>query len=106
MVTRADGKGGVMRPPSEALTLDQAIRTYTEYGAWSPFHHHDRGSLTVDRLGDLAVFEHDPFELPVDALPAVEADLTVVGGRVVYDRTTQVTQMDAVQATSITSQAS
>ena len=45
-----------------------------------------KGSLEPGKLGDLAVYADDPFALDAEALPDLEADLTVVGGRVVYRR--------------------
>jgi predicted amidohydrolase YtcJ len=84
MVTRRAPDGRVAGPAEEAIGVEEAIRTYTGHGAWSAFEEHSRGALAPGMLGDLAVYADDPLTVPADALPEIEADLTVVGGRVVH----------------------
>src|SRR5262249_465303 len=70
--------------PEEAVDGGTATRTYTEFGAHAGFDESRTGSLEVGKLGDVAVFASDPFALDVRALPDLEAELTIVGGRVVH----------------------
>jgi predicted amidohydrolase YtcJ len=44
------------------------------------------GSLEAGKLADLAVLCDDPLRIPAERLPELHAHLTLVGGRVVYDR--------------------
>ena len=46
----------------------------------------DRGTLEPGKLADLVVLADDPWTLPVDDLPGVQIDMTVVGGRVAWAR--------------------
>jgi predicted amidohydrolase YtcJ len=85
MLTRRT-KGGAVLGPDEAVDLRTAIETYTRHAAYAAFEEGSRGSLEPGKLGDLAVYPADPFELAADDLPALAPDLTVVGGETVFQR--------------------
>jgi hypothetical protein len=83
-----DGKtvGGVaLRGPEETPTRENALRMYTQGSAWFAFAEKERGSLEVGKLADLAVLNKDYFKVPVEEIGEIEAVMTVVGGRVVYE---------------------
>jgi predicted amidohydrolase YtcJ len=86
MVRRRNGAGEPVPAAGEALDLDAAVRVATRFAARATFAEARIGSLEPGKAGDLAVYRDDPFALPLDALPALEADLTVVAGRVVWER--------------------
>jgi predicted amidohydrolase YtcJ len=83
MLTRRT-KGGAVLDPTEAIDLHSAIATYTTHAAYAAFEERSRGSLEPGKLGDLAVYADDPFELPTDDLANLAPDLTVIGGEVVF----------------------
>jgi hypothetical protein len=84
MVTRSNGFGGTLPGADEALTVEEAVGLYTHHGARGTFEEAAKGTLEPGKLGDLAVYATDPFAMPVDDLPTLAADLTVVGGVVVH----------------------
>jgi predicted amidohydrolase YtcJ len=84
MVTRGNGFGETLPSREEALTVEEAVSLYTHHGARATFEEAAKGTLEPGKLGDLAVYAADPLELPVDDLPTLTADLTVVGGVVVH----------------------
>jgi predicted amidohydrolase YtcJ len=67
----------------QRLTLDEAIRIYTVEPAYASFTEGRRGRLAPGYVADLTVFDR---ELVAERLAATRVDLTIVGGRVVYDR--------------------
>ncbi len=71
--------------PSEALTVEQAVRAYTRGSAFAEFKEGEKGILAAGMLADLAVLSQDIFRVPVQALPGTTSVLTLVGGRVVHD---------------------
>jgi hypothetical protein len=84
-----DGKtvgGRALRGPEETPTRENALRMYTQGSAWFAFAEKERGSLEVGKLADLAVLSKDYFSVPVEEIGEIEAVMTVVGGRVVYER--------------------
>ncbi len=84
-----DGKtvGGLaLRGTEETPTRENALRMYTQGSAWFAFAEKERGSLEVGKLADLAVLSKDYFNVPVEEIGEIEAVITVVGGRVVYEK--------------------
>ena len=79
-------KGGAVLEPAEALDIGTAIATYTRHAAYAGFEEHTRGSLQPGMLGDLAVYPDDPYSAALEDLPAIAPDMTVLGGRVVFNR--------------------
>lgn len=83
MLTRRT-KGGALLDPHETVDLSAAIATYTRHAAYAAFEERTRGSLEPGKLGDLAVYPDDPYEVPVDDLADVAPDLVVIDGTVVF----------------------
>jgi len=84
-----DGKtvgGAAWRGPEETPTRVNALRMYTQGSAWFAFAEKERGSLEVGKLADLAVLSKDYFKVPVEEIGEIEAVMTVVGGRVRYEK--------------------
>lgn len=81
-------RGGALVEPDERIELDAALRMVTADAAFG-CHMDDRGTLEVGKLADLVVLGRDPWETPVDELPEIPVDLTVIGGEVVYERNTR-----------------
>ena len=79
MVTRRTRTGASL-DASEAVTPLEALRAYTTLGAWSGFEEHDKGSLEVGKLADIAVLDRDPLAVPAHELGLVRARQTFVGG--------------------------
>jgi predicted amidohydrolase YtcJ len=71
--------------PEEALTREQAVEAYTRGSAFAEFEESEKGTIAPGKLADIAVLSQDIFTVPLDALPATESILTLVGGEVVYD---------------------
>jgi predicted amidohydrolase YtcJ len=83
-----DGKtvgGAALRGPEETPTRENALRMYTQGSAWFAFAE-ERGSLEVGKLADLAVLSKDYFSVPVEEIGEIEAVMTVVGGKVIYEK--------------------
>jgi predicted amidohydrolase YtcJ len=70
---------------AEALTREQALQAYTQGSAFAEFAEKDKGTLEPGKLADLAVLSQNILEVPAEALPATEAVLTMVGGKIVRD---------------------
>lgn len=66
------------------LSRARALRAYTAGSAWLSFEESDRGHLLPGARADLTVLSDDYFTVPVDEIPLIRSDLTVVGGRVVH----------------------
>ena len=76
-------RGGETLAPDERIDLDAALRMFTADAAFG-CHFDDRGTLEVGKLADLVVLGRDPWTVPVEELPQIPVDLTVIGGRTVH----------------------
>ena len=70
--------------PREALTREEAVLAYTRGAAVAEFSESEKGTLAPGMQADLVVLTQDIFTIAADALPATEAWLTVIGGKIVY----------------------
>jgi len=68
-------------------SVAEVIRAYTIDAAASFFAEPTRGSLEPGKRADLVVIGRDPYAMPANELAEVSVDLTLVDGRVVYERT-------------------
>jgi predicted amidohydrolase YtcJ len=74
--------------PEERISVEEAIRAYTINNARACFEDDIRGSLEAGKLADITVFDRDLTAIPADELLRAEVVLTVVDGRVVFERGT------------------
>lgn len=85
MVTRQTWRGTLMLE-TERLTREETLQAFTEFGAYSQQAEHEKGRLVPGQLADIAVFNNDLLEAPLEAiLNDTACVLTLLGGRVVYD---------------------
>jgi predicted amidohydrolase YtcJ len=84
-VTRNLERGGLLEP-GEALTREQALRLYTINNAFLGREEKEKGTLEVGKLADLILVDRDPLTCPADDLKDTKVLLTVVGGKVVFER--------------------
>lgn len=68
----------------QALTVDEAIRTYTVNAAHAAVQEAQIGSLEVGKAGDAVVLDTDPYVIDPFALADVGAALTIMGGKVTW----------------------
>lgn len=70
----------------QALSVEEAIRGYTCNAARSFFAEDRLGSVEPGKLGDLVVFEEDPFTARPEHLGDIGIWMTVLGGEVAFPR--------------------
>jgi predicted amidohydrolase YtcJ len=85
MVTRKDPNGNVYGA-SEAISREQALRLYTSAASRYMFDEGRKGTLEAGKLADLAVLSADIMSVPEDQIKDIKADMTMVGGKVVFQR--------------------
>jgi predicted amidohydrolase YtcJ len=73
--------------PEQKITVVQAIECYTLTAAYAAFHEKECGSLEAGKLADLVVLSRDILnEAERDQIGQAEVLMTMVGGRVVFER--------------------
>ena len=89
MVNRLSDSGGTLdgpEAPSQAVTIEEALRAYTLLGAYSGREEAIKGSLEPGKLADLAVLDRDILSIPSEEIREVQALASFVGGEEVYRR--------------------
>ncbi|MCH9035177.1 MAG: amidohydrolase [Planctomycetes bacterium] len=78
-------KGGWF--PDERISTEQAIRAYTYNGAYASFEEDMKGSIAIGKLADIVVLSENLLEIEPRALLDVDVLYTIVGGRIVFEKT-------------------
>jgi predicted amidohydrolase YtcJ len=81
-----DGKHPNGWNPEQKLTLDEALYAYTMGSAYAEFADKVKGSLTPGKLADVVMLDQDIYKIEPAALDQAQVNLTLMGGRVVYER--------------------
>jgi predicted amidohydrolase YtcJ len=71
--------------PEERIDLATAIAGFTMGSAYVNHLEHETGSIEVGKLADLTVVDRDLFDRPPGEIADASVQLTVVGGRRVYE---------------------
>ncbi|WP_310391307.1 amidohydrolase [Hymenobacter sp.] len=66
------------------LSRETALELYTRGSAWFSGEQDKKGAIKVGQLADLAVLDQDYLSAADEDIKQIEADLTVVGGTIVY----------------------
>lgn len=74
--------------PKEEITVEDALRIYTVNAAYATSEEDLKGSLEEGKFADLAVLSSDPMSIAPDKLADIKVELTVRGGKLVYQRQT------------------
>ena len=69
-----------------SLTRGEALRCATHNNAFLTFDEDKKGSLEPGKLADLAVVSADPLTVEEARIRDINALMTMVGGRIVYER--------------------
>jgi predicted amidohydrolase YtcJ len=80
------GSSGKIYGAEEAVSIQDAIRMYTANGPYLTFEEKIKGTLETGKLADMIVLDADPTSIAPDQLLKTHVDLTIIGGRVVFDR--------------------
>jgi predicted amidohydrolase YtcJ len=68
------------------MTIKEALRAHTITAAYAAFEEKIKGSLEPGKLADLIVWTQDPYTMMPEQLFNSTVDLTMVGGKIVYQK--------------------
>ncbi len=72
--------------PAQRITVEEALRAYTQANAYATFGEADRGVLREGMLADIVVLDRDIRSVPAAEIRDAQVTATVVGGKVVYSQ--------------------
>ena len=70
--------------PEQALTIEEAMYAHTMGGAYADFAENKKGSLEPGKFADLIVWHDNPYSVEPRDILDLSVDLTMVGGKVLY----------------------
>jgi len=72
--------------PDQAMTREEALRSYTLNGALASFQEKILGSITPGKLADFVVLSQNILTCPDDQILQTEVLMTFIGGKLVYKK--------------------
>ncbi len=81
-----DGKNPDGWIPEEKITIEQAVYAYTVGSAYAEFTDKRKGKLKEGMLADLVIVSENLFDEGFDRWKEAKIDVTVVDGKIVYER--------------------
>jgi predicted amidohydrolase YtcJ len=86
-VTRRPRSGGHPAwQPEQRMTREEAVRSFTTWNAFASRREGELGSLEPGKRADLVALSDDVLACPEDRIADIVPLLTVVGGRIVFER--------------------
>ena len=79
-------KTGTKFFPAQAMTREEALRSYTLNNAYAAFEENQKGSLTPGKLADIVVLSQNILTVAEDDILKTTVEVTIVGGEVAYTR--------------------
>ncbi len=83
-VTRKQLKGGEAYLPAEAFSVQEALDSYTYFGAYASFEENVKGKIALGMLADFVILDKNPFEEDEMKLSKITVVGTFVGGKQVF----------------------
>ena len=72
--------------PSEKMSVDEAVKLFTKNAAYASYTEKENGTIETGKNADLVVLEKDIYSIDPDEIKTVKVDMTVLGGKVVFER--------------------
>lgn len=85
LVTRRNNLGHLVAP-DQAISREEALRAYTIASTWLTREEKLKGTIAVNKLADMVVLDRDYFGVREEEIKDIQADMTLVGGQVVWKR--------------------
>ena len=86
LVTRRARSNGQVYGPSQRISVEQALQTYTLGSATLQFEDDSHGSIKVGKKGDIVILSADPRQIDPEQLETIKVDYTIIEGKVAYRR--------------------
>ena len=71
--------------PAERMTREEALRSYTIWGAFAAFQEKEKGSIEPGKWADLVVLTDDIMKIDPPKILSTRVEKTIIAGEVVYE---------------------
>ncbi len=71
--------------PEQKISVEEALRAYTQGSAYAEFQENEKGTISVGKLADFVVLSEDIFDIDPNTIRQVKVLRTVMNGRTVFE---------------------
>lgn len=71
--------------PLQKMTREEALKSYTLWGAYGAFMEDRTGSIEAEKLADFTILDRDIMTVPEEEILETKVVMTIVGGKVVFE---------------------
>jgi len=72
--------------PDQKMSREEALRSYSIDAAFGAFEENIKGSIEPGKLADFTVFSKDIMAIPEEDILSAEIDMTIVDGKILFER--------------------
>jgi hypothetical protein len=81
-----DGKHPNGWIPEQKISVEEAVRAFTVGSAFAEFAESEKGTIAAGKLADIVILSQNIFTIDPHKIGETKVELTIVDGRVVFDR--------------------
>jgi len=79
-------KNGVDLGDDEKISVEDALKAITVYGAYQYFEENSKGTITKGKIADLVILDKNPLKVPSDELKDIQVLETIKNGKTIYKK--------------------
>lgn len=72
--------------PNQKLTIDEAIKCFTKWAAYSVFEEKKKGTIEIGKWADFTILDKDLYNIQPEEILKTNVIMTVVNGKIVYKK--------------------
>ena len=84
LITRKDSQNNILNK-SESISINEAIKLYTYYGAYICSQESIKGSIEIGKLADLIMMNNNPLDMEYENIKELKNLMTVINGKIVWE---------------------
>jgi predicted amidohydrolase YtcJ len=69
---------------SQKMTRDEALKSFTIWGAYAEFAEQSKGSIVPGKFADIVILSEDIMTIPALQIATTNVVMTVIGGKIRY----------------------
>ncbi len=72
--------------PDQKLTIDEAIKCFTKWAAYSVFEENKKGTIEIGKWADFTILDKDLYNINPEEILKTNVIMTIVNGKIVYKK--------------------
>lgn len=72
--------------PDQKLTIDEAIKCFTKWAAYSVFEENKKGTIEIGKWADFTILDKDLYNIKPEDILSTNVIMTIVNGKIVYKK--------------------